>query len=247
MVRIKDVNLKRLQVKEVGSMAAFVIAKLGVLLLGKYVPQKMVDTITKSKLEFDAAIGSDTNPEQTNELHAKDQTCDDSFQELKGLCFSATLRRQDNIRAAGERVTTAIRHRGYNMQEFRIPVQIDTMTQLINDIKASPELTADVATIGGTEVVVRLTTEVADLKSFWEKTQAGKVTGNLTSAEGTRRMCSSLSQVFQYLDSMSDFEPAVASAIEQINAVIEPYATTIKSRATIRENKKKVDPPKTTL
>ena len=239
MLRIKQINLGKLLVKEVGSLAAFVIGKLEVLLVGKHVPPKMVDSIKETNKDFDKAVGSNANPEQTKLLHAKDNVCDDSLQELKGLAISATLRRDEKVRGAGERVLTAIRHRGYNMQEFRIPVQVDAMRQLLNDFKESPELTADIATIGATDVVVRMEPEVNDLGSFWQSIQEGKSADSLTSIEATRRLRASLSQVFQYLDSVSDYEPEVAAAIEQINGAIEPFAVTIKSRATIRENEKK--------
>ncbi len=239
MLRIKQINLGKLLVKEVGSLAAFVIGKLEVLLVGKHVPQKMVDSIKETNKDFDKAVGSNANPEQTKLLHAKDNVCDDSLQELKGLAISATLRRDEKVRGAGERVLIAIRRRGFNMQNFRIPVEVEAITLLVGDIKSSPELTADIATIGATEVVARLEPEAADVMRCWDKIQARSVTGNLTGVEGTRRLSSSLSQVFQYLDSVSDYEPEVAAAIEQINAVIEPYAITLKSRATIRENEKK--------
>ena len=239
MIRIKTIYLRKLLVKELGSLAVSVIERLEVLVTGKHIPQKMVDTVKESKVEFDAAIGSKANPEDTKELHAKDDICDDSVQELKGVATSASLRRDEKVRGAGERVLTAIRRRGFNMQNFRIPVEVEAITLLLGDIKASPELTADIATIGATEVVTRLEPEAADVKRCWDKIQANTVTGTLTSAEGTRRLSSSLSQVFQYLDSVSDYEPEVAAAIEQINAVIEPYAITLKSRATIRENEKK--------
>ena len=239
MLRIKQINLGKLLVKEVGSLAAFVIGKLEVLLVGKHVPPKMVDSIKETNKDFDKAVGSNANPEQTKLLHAKDNVCDDSLQELKGLAISATLRRDEKVRGAGERVLIAIRRRGFNMQNFRIPVEVEAITLLVGDIKSSPELTADIATIGATEVVARLEPEAADVMRCWDKIQASSVTGNLTSVEATRRLRASLSQVFQYLDSVSDYEPEVAAAIEQINAVIEPYAITLKSRATIRENEKK--------
>ena len=239
MIRIKSINLRKLLVKELGSLAVSVIERLEVLVTGKHIPQKMVDTVKNSKEEFDAAIGSKENPQDTKLLHAKDDICDESVQELKGLAISATLQRDEKVRGAGERVLIAIRRRGFNMQNFRIPVEVEAITLLVGDIKSSPELTADIATIGATEVVARLEPEAADVMRCWDKIQASSVTGNLTSVEGTRRLSSSLSQVFQYLDSVSDYEPEVAAAIEQINAVIEPYAITLKSRATIRENEKK--------
>lgn len=239
MLRIKQINLGKLLVKEVGSLAAFVIGKLEVLLVGKHVPQQMVDSIKETNKDFDRAVGSNANPEQTKLLHVKDDVCDGSAQELKGLAISATLRRDEKVRGAGERVLTAIRHRGYNMQEFRIPVQVDAMRQLLTDIKESPSLTADIATIGATEVTVRMVAEVDDLGSFWQSIQEGNSADSLTSIEATRRLRASLSQVFQYLDSVSDYEPEVAAAIEQINGAIEPFAVTLKSRATIRENEKK--------
>ncbi|TCN70131.1 DUF6261 family protein [Acetobacteroides hydrogenigenes] len=238
-MRILSLDLSKLQVKEVGSLAAFVIKRLMVLLTGKHVPQKMVDNILDANKDFDRAVGSNVNPEQTKVLHLKDDVCDSSLQELKGLAIAATVRRDENVRSAGERVLTAIRHRGYNMQEFRIPVQVDTMRQLLADIKESPSLTADIATIGATDVVVRMEPEVNDLGNFVESIQDVNGADNLSSVEATRRLRSSMSQVFQYLNSVSDYEPEVAAAIEQINGAIEPFAVTIKSRATIRENEKK--------
>lgn len=238
-MRILSFDLSKLLVKEVGSLAIFVISKLEVLLVGKHVPQKMVDNIKETNRDFDRAVGSSANSDQNKVLHAKDDLCVSSVQELKGLATIATLRRDEKVRDSGERVLTAIRHRGYNMQEFRIPVQVKAMMQLLNDIKESPSLTADIATIGATDVVVRMEPEVTDLMNFWQSIQDGKAADSLSSVEATRRLRASLSQVFQYLDSVSDYEPEVAAAIEQINGAIEPFAITIKSRATIRENKKK--------
>ena len=241
MVRILQVNLSKLKVKEVGSLAAFVVAKMKVLLASKQVPEKMVDSIIKANADFDEAVGSGANPEQTKELHEKDDLCDASFQELKGQAIAASLRRDESIRSAGERVLTAIRHRGYNMQEFRIPVQVDAMSQLLVDFEESTTLKVDVATIGATEVVVRLKTEVADLGGTWQLIQEGKSANSLSSVEATRKLRTLMVQVFKYLDSVSDYEPEVAAAIEQINGAIAPFAATLKSRATIRENKKNDD------
>jgi hypothetical protein len=239
MIRVLSFDLSKLQVKEVGSLSNFVIYKLDELLAGTYVPPKMVDSIKASKKDFDGAVGSNANPEETKMLHAKDDLCDDSLQELKGLAVSATRRRDERMRDAGGSIIVAIRHRGYNMHEFRIPVQVDVMEQLIADIKTSPALTADMVTIGAAEVVERMETEVADLKAFWGKIQDGKAGDNLSSVEATRRMRAMLNRVFQYLNSISEYEPDVADAIVHINSVIEPFIIAIKSRATIRENNKK--------
>jgi acetolactate synthase regulatory subunit len=244
MIRIKTVNLGKLLVQEVNTLAVFVLNKLEVLLVGKHIPQKMVDTVTASKKDFDGAVGSNANPDQLKELHAKDDLCDSSLQELKGLAVSASLRRDEKVRKAGERVLTAIRHRGYNMQDFRISVEIAAMRQLLDDIKASPELTADIATIGAAEVVARMDVENADTEAFWQKVKMDDTSGSLSSYEANRRLRSSLSQVFQYLDSVADYEPEVAAAIEQINGAIEPLAVAVKSRATIRANKKKEEEEK---
>lgn len=136
MVRIKSINLKKLLVKELGSLAVSVIERLEVLVTGKRVPQKMVDTVKVSKVEFDAAIGSKAKPEDTQELHDKDDICDSSVQELKGVATTATLRRDEKVSGAGERVLTAIRRRGFNMQNFRIPVEVEAITLLVGDIRS---------------------------------------------------------------------------------------------------------------
>lgn len=54
----------------------------------------------------------------------------------------------------------------------------------------------------------------------------------------TSQLRSALSKVFLYLNAMADYDAEVAKAILEVNAVIEPFAITIKSRATIRAKKK---------
>jgi len=51
--------------------------------------------------------------------------------------------------------------------------------------------------------------------------------------------------VFDYLNSVSAVYPEVATAIDQINLLIDPLAAKIKTRATVAENKKEPQvPPK---
>lgn len=54
----------------------------------------------------------------------------------------------------------------------------------------------------------------------------------------TSQLRSALSKVFLYLNAMADYDAEVAKAILKVNAVIEPFAITIKSRATIKANMK---------
>lgn len=238
MIRLKTLNLGKLLVKELGSLAGLVRIKLSVLVTGKHIPEKMVTNLEVALQQFDEAVGSDANPEQTKQLHAFDDLTDSSLEELKGIANGAAVRRDENIRSAGLEVLHAIRRRGYEMQNFPIRVEMDTVEQLVADIKASPTLTASVATIGATEVITRMDKENGDTKAYWLSIREGKASSSVSSFEATRQLRAAVSQVFQYLNTMSDIEPEVANTIEQLNAVLEPYITALKARETIRETKK---------
>jgi hypothetical protein len=238
MIRLKTLYLGKLLVKELGSLAGLVRIKLGVLVTGKHIPEKMVTNLDVALQQFDVAVGSDANPEQTKKLHAFDDLTDSSLEELKGIANGAAVRRDEKIRSAGLEVLQAIRKRGYEMQNFPIRVQMDTVEQLVADIKASPTLTASVATIGATEVITRIEKENGDTKAYWLSIREGKASSSVSSFEGTRQLRAAVSQVFQYLNTMSDIEPEVANTIEQINAILEPYISALKTRETNREKKK---------
>lgn len=243
MTRITSFNLKKLHRRELGSLTLFVTDRVEVLLPGNHIPAPMVELLKEAKVLFDASIGPDTNPLETRQQHALYALCVASSRELRGLVESAMLRRQEDLQMAGSMVLRAIKRRAKNPSRLGIPVGVEAMRQLINDVKESPELAAAVATIGATEVVERMEQECAECGAYWTKIRDARV-GVTSSLVATRRLCSALSRVFRYLNSMADYDAEVAKAIGEVNGAIEPFATTIKSRATLKANrgkKKKVE------
>jgi hypothetical protein len=225
--------------KEVGSLALFVTDRVEVLLPGNHIPLAMVEQLKAAKVVFDASTGPNTNPLETRQQHALYALCVASSRELRGLVESAMLRRQEDLQRAGRMVLRAIKRRAKNPSRLGIPVGVEAMRQLTNDVSQSPELAAAVAAIGATEVVERMEQECAECGAYWTKIRDGRA-GGISSMVATRRLCSGLSRVFRYLNSMADYDAEVAKAIVEINAVVEPFVVTIKSRATIKAKKKEV-------
>lgn len=241
MTRLKLIDLSKLHTKELGSLAATVYDKVQTLLTAKLIPQKIVDNLHEAIVTFNKSIGSKANTEETKQLHECDDAEDITIQELKGAAQGAYSRRQGDIHSAGALILTLIRRHGYEFQNFRIPVEIDTVDQLVSEINASPELTAAVVTIGAKEMVERLAKENAATKACWLKVQDHRSNNDPTSQEAVRLLRSVLSQTFRYLDTMTEVEPEVAKVVKDVNTIIDPFVTTIRSRATILANKKKED------
>jgi hypothetical protein len=238
MSHITSFNLKKLHRKELGSLTIFVTDRVEVLLPSNHIPSAMVELLKEAKAVFDASTGPDTNPLETKQQHALYALCVASSRELRGLVEAAVRRRQEDLRKAGRMVLTAIKRRGKNLSRLGIPVGVEAMRQLANDVRESPELAAAVAAIGATEVVARMEQECTECGAYWTKIREGRA-GGTSSLAATRRLRSALSKVFRYLDSMADYDAEVETAICEINAVIEPFVVTIKSRATMRKAKKK--------
>lgn len=231
-------NLKKLHRKEIGSLTIFVTEKVEVLLPGNHIPLALVELLKGAKVVFDASVGPNTNPLETKEQHALYALCVASSRELRGMVESAIRRRSEELREAGYTVLTAIKRRGKNLKRLGIPVGVDAIRLLVHDVRESPELAAAVAAIGATEVVERMEQEYTECGAYWMKIREGRA-GGTSSLAATQRLRSTLSKVFRYLDSMADYDAEVATAIVEINAVVEPYVASIKSRATIRANRKK--------
>lgn len=237
MVRITSFNLKKLHRKELGSLADFVTIRVEVLLPGNHIPSSMVEQLKDAKKIFDASTGPDTNPLETRQQHALYALCVASSRELRGLVQSAMLRRQEDLCKAGRTLLTAIKRRGKYLSRLSIPVGVDAIHQLTNDVSESPELAAAVTAIGATEVVERMEQEATECGAYWTKIREGKA-GRTYSIVATGQLSSALSKVFQYLNTMADYDAEVTKAIREVNAVIEPFAIAIKSRATIKANMK---------
>jgi hypothetical protein len=237
MPHVTSFNLKKLHRKELGSLVLFVTDRVEVLLPGNHIPSAMVEQLREAKAVFDASTGPDTNPQETKEQHALYALCVASSRELRGLVQSALLRRQEDLQRAGSMVLRAIKRRGKNPSRLGIHVGVDAMRQLTNDVRESPELAAAVAAIGATEVVERMEQECTACDAYWTKIREGRA-GVTSSRMATYRLRLALSGVFRYLDSMADYDAEVAKAIREVNAVVEPFVVTIKSRATIRAKKK---------
>lgn len=237
MPRITSFNLKKLHRKELGSLALFVTDRVEVLLPGNHIPAPMVELLKEARAVFDASTGPDTNPLETRQQHALYALCVASSRELRGLVESALLRRQEDLQRAGRMVLRAIKRRAKNPRRMGIPVGVEAMRQLINDVRESSELAAAVAAIGATEVVARMEQECTECGTYWTKIREGRA-GRTSSFEAAYRLRSALSRVFRYLNSMADYDEEVAKAVGEINGVVEPFAITIKSRATIRAKKK---------
>lgn len=237
MPHITSFNLKKLHRKELGSLVIFVTGRVEVLLPGNHIPSTMVEQLKESKALFDASTGPDTNPQETKQQHALYALCVASSRELRGLVQSAMLRRQEDLRKAGRLVLTAIKRRGKNMRRLAVPVGVEAMRQLVNDVRESGELAAAVAAIGAAEVVARMEQEATECGTYWTKIRDGRA-GSTSSLVATYQLRSALSKVFRYLNSMADYDAEVAAAIRELNGVVEPFAVTIKSRDTMRAKRK---------
>lgn len=208
------------------------------LLPGNHIPAPLVELFKEAKELFDASTGPDTNPLETKQQHALYALCVASSRELRGLVESAMLRRQEDLRKAGRMVLTAIKRRGKNLSRLSIPVGVEAIHQLANDVRESPDLAAAVAAIGATEVVARMEQESTECGAYWTKVRDGRA-GRTSSFSATYQLRSALSKVFRYLNSMADYDEEVAVAIREINALAEPFVVTIKSWATMKKAKEK--------
>jgi len=136
------------------------------------------------------------------------------------------------------------------MQDEGYGTETTLVDQLLDDIKVSPQLTADAATLGVSNLLEPLGLCNQRFKDNEKKRNAAEVAnGDTTSAEAVISLQAAIQTIFGYLNSVSGVYPEVAAAIDDLNVAIAPLVEQLKTRATIAEKKKeeakKTDTPST--
>ena len=245
MTQLVLLNLSKLQVKEVGSLALYIDEKIGPLAVKNEVFVPAITEFKDALGVFNQSVGSDANPEQTKMLHSLDSNTDESFKVLKGLASTASNRRQPNVKTAGLLVENVIRKHGYELQILPIHVEVDRVEQLVKEIRSTPSLTAAITLIGGDADLDQLEADNNATKAYWLGMNDAKSTDtSIYSVTASRNLKASISKIFQLLNVMASFNADVEKVILALNPILEKYATTLKSRATELANAKEQESKK---
>lgn len=246
MKKVKEFNLNRVLVDELGTFSRKLLPIVNPLGESKKMPEPMVAGLEEAIKRFDVGIGLKTDKIGVERSKQLDHECDNLIQAIKGAIRMAKHRMPEQ-QVAAQHIEDAIRKRGWNMERAAYDKESNSIKLLLADIKASPVLQADAVTIKCDDLLALLE---ATNKKFDESEAQRKaqelVLGGINSLEVVRGLNAEIQRIFGYLDSVSGIYPEVVTAIDQINLLIDPLAAKIKTRATIAENKKKEaqNPPK---
>jgi hypothetical protein len=245
MGKVKPFNLRRVLVDELGTFARGVLKSIKTLLASKQIPEPLVVGLEQSIKTYEVGVGPKVDKAGTERSANFDRECDDLIQAIKGA-IRVAKHRTPELQVAAQRVEDVIRNRGWNMQDAAYDAESNNIKLLLADFRASPQLQADSVLIKFDDLLVLLDTANKKFDQSEEQRKAKELAlGGINSYEAVNGLYSELGQVFDYLNSVSAVYPEVATAIDQINLLIDPLAAKIKTRATVAENKKEPQvPPK---
>jgi hypothetical protein len=247
MKKIKEFNIRKLFVDELGTFARNLLPFVKSLVASKQVPEPLVTGLEQGIKRYEVGVGPKVDRVGTERSKQLDHECDTLLQAIKGAVRVAKLRTPE-LRVAAQKIEDAIRNRGWNMQDAAYDAESNNIKLLLGDIKGSPDLTAASVTIKCDDLLDLLegTNKKFDDNEGQRKAQE-LAQGGINSYEAVKGLNTEVLRLFDYLNSTSGIYPDVATAIDQINLLIDPLAAKIKTRATIAENKKKEEsqtPPK---
>lgn len=238
MSTIKEFNLRKVYVTELGSFSRNLLPIVNPLVELKQIPKPLVDGLELGIKRYDIGVGPKTDKIGTERSRQLDKECDDLIQSVKGAVRMAKHRTPEQ-QVAAQHIEDAIRKRGWDMERGAYDVESNNIKMLLADIKASPILQADSVTIKCDDLLVLL----EDANRRFDESEAQRKElemeqGGINSYEAIKGLNAEIQRIFSYLNSVSAIYPEVSRAIDQINLLIDPLAAKIKTRATIAENEK---------
>ena len=239
MAKVKEFNLNRVHVDELGSFSRNLLPIVKPLVVSKLIPEPLVVGLEQGIKRFEIGSGPKTDKIGTERSRLLDKECDDLIQSIKGAVRMAKHRTPAQQEAA-QHVEDAIRKRGWNMERGGFDAESNNIKMLLADFKDSSILQADAVTIKCDDLLALLETANKKFDESEAQRKAQELEqGGLNSYEAVKGLNAEIQRIFSYLDSVSGIYPEVATAIDQVNLLIDPLAAKIKTRATIAENKKK--------
>lgn len=238
MSTIKEFNLRKVYVTELGSFSRNLLPIVNPLVELKQIPKPLVDGLELGIKRYDIGVGPKTDKIGTERSRQLDKECDDLIQSVKGAVRMAKHRTPEQ-QVAALHIEDAIRKRGWDMERGAYDVESNNIKMLLADIKASPILQGDSVTIKCDDLLVLL----EDANRRFDESEAQRKAlemeqGGINSYEAIKGLNAEIQRIFSYLNSVSAIYPEVSRAIDQINLLIDPLAAKIKTRATIAENEK---------
>lgn len=242
MTKVKEFNLQKVFVSELGSFSRNLLPIVKPLAVSKLMPEPLVAGLEQGIKRFDAGVGPKTDKIGTERSQQLDNECDSLLQSVKGAVRMAKHRTPE-LQVAAQHIEDAIRKRGWNMERGAYDAESNNIKLLLADIKGSPILQADAVTIKCDDLLVLLETanKKFDESEAQRKAQELEL-GGLNSYAAVRGLNAEIQRIFSYLESVSGIYPEAAKAVDQINLLIDPLAAKIKTRETVAENKKKEEP-----
>lgn len=245
MKKIREFNIRRLFVDELGSLGRSILTLVKPLVTLKQIPEPLVAGLEQGIKRYEVGVGPKVDKVGTERSRQLDCECDNLIQAIKGAVRMAKFRTPE-LRVAAQRLEDAICNRGWNMQNSAYDVESNSIKLLLADIKASPQLQADSVLIKCDDLLVLL----GDRNTTFDTSESDRkeqelAQGGINSYEAIKGVIVEIQRIFDYLNSVSAVYPEVATAIDQINLLIDPLVAKIKTRATIAEkNKEHHTPPK---
>lgn len=238
MTKVKEFNLSKVHVDELGSFSRSLLPIVNPLVELKQIPKPLVDGLELGIKRFDIGVGPKTDKIGTERSRQLDGECDNLLQSIKGAVRMAKHRTPEQ-QVAAQHIEDAIRKRGWEMERGAYDAESNNIKLLLADIKGSPILQADAVTIKCDDLWVLLETANKKFDESEAQRKAQELEqGGINSYAAVKGLNAEIQRIFSYLDSVSAFYPEVATAIDQINLLIDPLAAKIKTRATIAENEK---------
>lgn len=237
MKKVKSFNLHKVLVDELGTFARNLCSIVKPLVASKQIPEPLVTGLEQDIKRYELGVGPKVDKAGTERSRQLDQECDVLLQAIKGAVRMAKYR--PDQRESAQRLEDTIRNRGWDMQNAAYDAESNNIKLLLADIKASPVLQADAVTIKCDDLFPLL--DAANKK--FDESEAQRKTqelaqGGINSYEAVRGLNAEIQRIFDYLNSVSAVYPEVATAIDQVNLLIDPLAAKIKIRATVAENEK---------
>ena len=219
-------------------MASRTLGVLNDLQSQNMVHPKMVAHLEAAKTDFFMGIGNNYRKDLTERIRELRKQRNDTVRELRSMVATASVRRNEALREAGKRLKQAMNRRSFTLNRLNVQVESGLVGSLVADIRSSEALAAYVALLSLDEVVERLNRENEELiKTCMEasRTRQRECPPNKVCVKNLR---DALQLVFQYLNSMCAFEPAIGEAVRLLNMMFAEDIVQLKSRATIRKKAK---------
>ena len=196
MTKVKEFNLNRVHVDELGSFSRNLLPIVNPLVELKQIPKPLVDGLELGIKRYELGVGPKTDKIGTERSRLLDKECDDLLQSIKGAVRMAKHRTPAQQEAA-QHIEDAIRKRGWNMERDAYDAESNNIKLLLADIKGSPVLQADAVTIKCDDLWVLLETANKKFDESEAQRKAKELElGGLNSYEAVKGLNAEIERVF---------------------------------------------------